>query len=61
MGDIEVPYMIGYVFWPALPAAGGASILATFGGAILARKVPGRILRIIFGVILIGVSISMVV
>lgn len=59
--DLHVPHLIGYVFWPALPAAGGASIFATFLGAHLARKVPGRILRIIFGVILVGVAISMII
>lgn len=60
MGDVHMPHMIGYVYWPGLPTAGGASILATLVGARLARKVPGRILRIIFGVLLVGVAISMI-
>ena len=59
MDSVDLPLTIGYVFWPALPVAGGASLVATFFGAKLARKVPGRALRIAFGVIVIGVAASM--
>ena len=60
MDMIEYPYTVGYVFWPGLPVAGGTSIVATFVGARFASRVPGRLLRIIFGVLLILVSISMI-
>ena len=56
----HVPYTFGYLFWPALPTAGLASMLGTRFGATFSKKVPGRQLRIIFGVILIGVAISMI-
>ena len=59
--SLNLDYTIGYVFWPALPVAGTASICGTLIGARLARRVPGRTLRVIFGVILFGVSISMFV
>ncbi|MDG2029562.1 MAG: sulfite exporter TauE/SafE family protein [Phycisphaerales bacterium] len=59
LGMVEFPYTIGFVFWPGLPVAGGASILATIVGARFASRVPGRMLRIIFGVLLVLVSISM--
>ena len=58
--DVHVPGTLGYVFWPALPAAGGGSILGAFLGARLANKVPGRQLRIMFGLLVIGVGIVMV-
>ena len=58
-GEVELPLTVGYLFWPALPIAGGASILATSVGARLARRVPGRLLRIVFGLLLIGVSAGM--
>lgn len=60
IGDPDSPWTIGYVFWPALPAAGGASLLGTRFGAACASRVPGRQLRIIFGLILVAVSISMI-
>jgi uncharacterized membrane protein YfcA len=60
LGMVQYPYMVGYVFWPGLPVAGGASILATILGARYASRVPGRMLRFIFGVLLILVSISMI-
>jgi hypothetical protein len=56
----EVPFTIGYLFWPALPVAGLTSIVGTRFGAVFSSKVPGRQLRILFGVILIGVSASMI-
>ena len=56
----EVPYTIGYLFWPALPVAGLASVVGTRFGAIFSSKVPGRQLRILFGLILIGVAASMI-
>jgi len=59
MDSVDLPLTIGYVFWPALPVAGGASLVATFFGARLARTVPGRSLRIAFGVIVLGVAVSM--
>ena len=59
MDMVEYPHTVGYVFWPGLPVAGGTSIVATFVGARFASRVPGRLLRIIFGVLLILVSISM--
>ncbi|MEE2681713.1 MAG: sulfite exporter TauE/SafE family protein [Planctomycetota bacterium] len=55
-----VPWTIGYVFWPALPVAGLASVIGTRFGAIFSSRVPARQLRILFGLILIGVSISMI-
>ena len=54
------PWTIGYVFWPALPVAGIASLLGTRFGAAASGRVPGRQLRIIFGLLLVGVSISMI-
>ena len=59
MDSVKLPLMVGYVFWPALPAAGGVSLIATFFGAKFASKVPGRALRIAFGVLVICVAISM--
>ena len=56
----EVPFTLGYLFWPALPVAGLTSIVGTRFGAIFSSKVPGRQLRILFGLILIGVSASMI-
>ena len=56
----EVPYTIGYLFWPALPVAGLTSVVGTRFGAIFSSKVPGRQLRILFGLILIGVAASMI-
>lgn len=57
---INMDYTIGYVFWPALPVAGTTSICGTFFGVRLVRRVPGHVLRVLFGVILFGVAISMV-
>lgn len=51
--------LIGAVYWPALPIAGGASIAATRFGASLSGRVPGRILRIAFGVMVVLVAITM--
>lgn len=61
IGAVKLDYTFGYVFWPALPVAGVASIVGTMVGARFTRRVPGRQLRIIFGVLLFGVSISMFV
>lgn len=61
IGSVNLEFTVGYVFWPALPVAGTASICGTLIGARLVRRVSGRALRIIFGVILFGVSISMIV
>lgn len=55
------PGMIGFVFWPALPAAGAATLLGAFFGAKLANQVPGRELRLIFGILVLCVAISMLV
>lgn len=55
------PGTIGFVFWPALPAAGGATVIGAFFGAKLANRVPGRQLRVIFGILVLCVAISMLV
>ena len=57
----DMPYTIGFVYWPALPIAGCASIFGAFVGAKFSRRAPGRLLRILFGLLLLGVSVSMVV
>ena len=56
----DVPWTIGYLFWPALLVAGLTSVVGTRFGAIFASRVPARQLRILFGLILVGVSISMI-
>lgn len=58
--SVAIPHTIGYVFWPALPVAGVASIIGTLIGARLTRHVPGHLLRIIFGILLLGVALSMI-
>ena len=57
----DMPYTIGFVYWPALPIAGCASIFGAFVGAKFSRRVSGRLLRILFGLLLLAVSVSMVV
>ena len=58
--SVNLEYTIGFVFWPAFLTAGLASICGTLMGARLSRHVSGHALRVIFGVILFGVSISMI-
>ncbi len=59
--SVHVPGTVGYVFWPALPAAGGGAVIGAFFGARLANKVPGRQLRIMFGVLVFCVGVVMLV
>ncbi len=57
---VSAPHCVGFVYWPALPIAAAAVIPATALGARWVRRVPGRALRIGFGVVLFGVSLRMV-
>jgi uncharacterized membrane protein YfcA len=60
LGTTDIPYTIGFVYWPALPIAGCASVFGAFVGAKFSRRAPGRLLRILFGILLLGVSVSMI-
>ncbi len=51
--------LIGAVYWPALPIAGTASIVGTRFGAPFSSRVPGRMLRIAFGVMVVLVAVTM--
>ncbi len=59
LGSADGPFTIGFVFWPAVPVGGTASILGTIVGARYASRVPGRRIRVLFGLLLVCVGIRM--
>ncbi len=56
----HLPLTTGYVYWPAFLGIGLLSVLFVPFGAKLSQKVPGAILRPLFGLLLFGIGVRMI-
>lgn len=54
------PYSTGYIYWPAALIVGAVSMFAAPVGVILAHRFPEKIIKRIFGVILVLIAWQMV-
>jgi len=58
-GGVSLPTAAGYIYWPAFLGVSVASMLSAPLGVKLGRVLPRSLLRRLFGVVLLGVSMSM--
>lgn len=54
-------YMVGYIFWPAVLAMAAMSFITAPVGAKLAHRLPIALLKKLFALLLIGLSVQMLV
>jgi uncharacterized membrane protein YfcA len=61
-GNSSLPdYMLGYLFWPAVVAMATMSFITAPVGAKLAHRLPVALLKKLFALLLIGLSVQMLV
>lgn len=59
-GEMDLPaYTLGYVFWPAVIAMASMSSITAPLGAKLAHRLPVTLLKKLFAVLLVGLSLQM--
>lgn len=60
MGQAQLPpYTLGYVFWPAVVAMATMSFITAPLGASLAHRLPVAVLKKLFALLLLGLSLQM--
>lgn len=61
-GQTDLPaYTLGYVFWPAVIAMASMSFITAPLGAKLAHRLPVAVLKKLFALLLVGLSVQMLV
>lgn len=55
-----LPWTTGYIYWPAFLGVGLMSVIFVTVGARLSQVLPNRILRPMFGVLLLGIGVRMI-
>ncbi|NGX40029.1 MAG: hypothetical protein KR126chlam1_01369 [Chlamydiae bacterium] len=60
LGEIKIPYTIGFIYLPAFALIGITTIFAAPIGVKLAHRMRGRVLRRIFAVTLIVIGVLMI-
>jgi len=59
LAKTHIPWSTGYIYWPAFFGVAAASVFLAPLGALLAHKLPVRLLRRLFGVFLLVIAIDM--